>query len=98
MSGRPLSKPVTPAEGLAQVLREGTRWLARCELAVATCEAAPSKYQNAASQKIATDVRELWNVIRRTLPKHAKRLQEVVINSQPTSSKAKTQPRSATNA
>ena len=93
-SGRPLTKPATPVSGLAQVLKEGTRWLARCELAVATCEAAPGRCQDAASRKMAVDVRKHWQTVRRKLAKHAVRLQAVVNDSQTTPSKAKPKPRS----
>ena len=96
-SGRPLTKPATPVSGLAQVLREGTRWLARCELAVATCEAAPERCQDAASLKMAEDVRNHWQAVRSKLAHHTKRLQAVVAKSQPRPSKTKPQPRSGTS-
>lgn len=96
-SGRPLTKPATPVSGLAQVLREGTRWLARCELAVATCEAAPVKCRDAATRKMADDVRAHWQTVRRELAQHTKRLQAVLITSQPRASKTKPQPRSGTS-
>ena len=80
--------------GLAQVLREGTRWLARCELAVATCEAAPKQSRDAATRKMAEDVRDLWQTVRSKLAQHTKRLQAVLATSQPRPSKAKPKPRS----
>ena len=95
--GRPLKQPATPVEGLAQVMKEGGRWLDRCELAVATCEAAQKQCRDAASRKMAEDVRSHWQAVRRKLAQHSKRLQAVVTNSQPRPSKAKPQPRSGTS-
>lgn len=95
--GRPLTKPATPLEGLAQVLREGTRWLARCELAVASCEAAPEKCRGAATRKMAEDVRAHWQTVRSRLAQHTKRLQAVLATSQPRAGKTKPQPRSGTS-
>lgn len=95
-SGRPLTKPATPVTGLAQVLAEGTRWLARCELAVATCEAAPKQCRDTATRKMAEDVRAHWQTVRIKLAQHSKRLQAVLSASQPRSSKTKPQPRSGT--
>ena len=95
-TGRPLAKPATPVSGLAQVLREGTRWLARCELAVATCEAVPKRGRDAAMRKMAEDVRIHWQTVRGKLAQHTKRLQAVVTNSQPRAGKTKPQPRSGT--
>ena len=78
--GRPLKKPATPVEGLAQVLREGTRWLDRCELAVATCEAAPKQCRDAAMRKMAEDARIHWQTVRSKLAQHTKRLQAVLVS------------------
>lgn len=88
-SGRPLTKPATPVSGLAQVLREGTRWMARCELAVATCEAAPNQSRDAATRKMAEDVRAHWQTVRSKLAQHTKRLQAVLATSQPRAGKTK---------
>lgn len=93
-TGRPLAKPATPVSGLAQVLREGKRWMDRCELAVATCEAAPKQSRDAATRKMAEDVRKHWEAVRGKLAKHAARLQAVVTNSPPAANKTKPQPRS----
>lgn len=93
-SGRPLTKPATPVSGLAQVLREGKRWMDRCELAVAICEAAPKQSRDAATRKIAEDVRAHWQTVRSKLVQHTKRLQAVLATSQPRPSKAKPKPRS----
>ncbi len=96
-TGRPLTKPTTPVSGLAQVLREGTRWLDRCELAVATCETAPTQCRDAATRKMAEDVRAHWQTTRSKLAQHTKRLQAVVTDSTPTPRKTKPQPRSRTS-
>lgn len=93
-SGRPLTKPATPVSGLAQVLREGARWIDRCELAVATYEAAPKRSRDAATRKMAEHVRAHWQTVRSKLAQHTKRLQALVTNSQPRPSKAKPKPRS----
>ncbi len=96
-SGRPLTKPATPVSGLAQVLREGTRWMARCELAVATCEAAPKQCRNAATRKMAEDVQRHWQTVRSKLAQHTKKLQAVLTSSQPRAGKPKPQPRPRTS-
>lgn len=93
-SGPPLRVPATPLDGLAQVLREGTRWMARCELAVATCEAAPKQCRDAEMRKMAEDVRIHWQTMRSKLAHQTKRLQAVATSSTPTPSKTKPQPRS----
>ena len=96
-TGRPLTKPATPVSGLAQVLTEGTRWLARCELAVATCEASPEKCRDAATRKMAEDVRAHWQTMRSKLAQQTKKLQAAVTDSRPRAGKTKPKPRSRTS-
>ncbi|MBM3846233.1 MAG: hypothetical protein FJ405_08110 [Verrucomicrobia bacterium] len=83
-SGRPLKPPTNPVEGLAQALREGTRWLARCESVVMTCETARAKCRDAATRKAASELLRLWRSAQTGLAEHSRRLDDVLNVVKPT--------------
>ncbi len=95
--GRPLKRHESPLDGIAQVLAEGTRWIARCELVVSTCEKSPKECRDAATRKVAGALHQFLETVGREVPKCAARLKAVGTKSQSKSSKTKPQLRPATS-
>ena len=87
--GRPLMKPGTPLDGLAQAVREGTKWIARCELVVTTCETAIEECQDSATRQLVDQLLKHWQAVARKLPDLGGRLQAVSASKSARQSRAR---------